>query len=138
MSQDGRSKRRLLGMGYTGVASCTLRAATKRHTSATPRDGPEHEKEEERLCNVCVTGKIETESHFLLECYVYNRLREGMFEKINQITGYNLLTMRDNKDWMMDVLLGHGLKRKEVREQIGKAVATFIAVAMRIRTQNLN
>jgi hypothetical protein len=97
-----------------------------------------HEKEEERLCNVCVTGKIETESHFLLECYVYNRLREGMFEKINQITGYNLLTMRDNKDWMMDVLLGHGLKRKEVREHIGKAVATFIAVAMRIRKQNLN
>ena len=97
-----------------------------------------HEKEEERLCNVCVTGKIETESHFLLECYVYNRLREGMFEKINQITGYNLLTMRDNKDWMMDVLLGHGLKRKEVREQIGKAVATFIAVAMRVRKQNLN
>ena len=46
--------------------------------------------------------------------------------------------MRDNKDWMMDVLLGHGLKRKEVREQIGKAVATFIAVAMRIRKQNLN
>ena len=94
-----------------------------------------HEKEEERLCNVCVTGKIESESHFFLECYV---LREGMFEKINQITGYNLLTMRDNKDWMMDVLLGHGLKRKEVREQIGKAVATFIAVAMRIRKQNLN
>ena len=32
--------------------------------------------------------------------------------------------MRDNKDWMMDVLLGHGLKRKEVREQIGKAVGS--------------
>ena len=103
------------------------------HISYASRCRRVHEKEEERLCNVCVTG---TESHFLLECYVYNRLREGMFEKINQITGYNLLTMRDNKDWMMDVLLGHGLKRKEVREQIGKAVATFIAVA--IRKQNLN
>ena len=37
----------------------------------------------------------------------------------------------------MDVLIGHGLKKKDVRENIGKAVAAFIAVAMQIRKQNL-
>ena len=41
--------------------------------------------------------------------------------------------MMDSKDWLMDVLLGHGLKCKEVRQKVGKAVAAFIAVAMRLR-----
>jgi len=41
--------------------------------------------------------------------------------------------MMDSKDWLMDVLIGHGLKSKEVRQKVGKAVAAFIAVAMRLR-----
>ena len=95
------------------------------------------EKEEERLCNVCVTGKVESEEHFLLDCYVYRQLRENMFAKVLDQTGYDLLLMKDDKNWLMDVLIGHGLKKKDVRENIGKAVAAFIAVAMQIRKQNL-
>ena len=56
-----------------------------------------------------------------------------MFEKIRYQTGYDLLTMMDSKDWLMDVLIGHGLKSKEVRQKVGKAVAAVIAVAMRLR-----
>ncbi len=96
------------------------------------------EAKEERLCNVCVTGKVESEAHFLLECYVYNRLREGMFGKIKEQTGYDLALMNGNGDWLMDVLLGHGLKSRDAREKIGKAVAAFIAVAMWVRKQNLS
>jgi hypothetical protein len=96
-----------------------------------------NEPEEERLCNVCVTGKVESEEHFLLECYVYRKVREGMFSKIFEQTGYNLLRMKEDKNWLLDVLLGHGLKKKEVREKIGKAVTWFIAVAMKIRSQNI-
>ena len=111
------------------LASCTVRAAKERHTSTAFRDGPlGRRKREERLCKICVTGEVESEAHFLLECYVYNKLRRGMFAKIR----YDLLTM-DSKDWLMDVLLGHGLKSKEVRQKVGKAVAAFIAVAMRLR-----
>ena len=46
--------------------------------------------------------------------------------------------MIDNTDWMMDSLLGHGLRKKEVREQIGRMVAEFISVAMRIRKQHFS
>ena len=53
-----------------------------------------------------------------------------MFAKIRYQTGYDLLTMMDSKDWLMDVLLGHGLKSKEVRQKVGKAA--LIAVAMRL------
>ena len=60
-----------------------------------------------------------------------------MFRNIKQQTGYDLAVMRDNSEWLLDVLIGHGLKKKEVREKIGKAVTTFIAVAMRIREKNL-
>jgi hypothetical protein len=76
-----------------------------------------HETKEQRLCNVCVTGKIESEAHFLLNCYVYNGLREGMFAKIKEQTNYDITLMKDNEDWLMDVLLGHGLKSKDVREK---------------------
>ena len=56
------------------------------------------EKEEERLCGVCITGKVESEAHFLTECYVYKNLREGMFRNIKQQTGYDLAVMRDNSE----------------------------------------
>lgn len=96
------------------------------------------EPEEDRVCNVCITGKVETEEHFLLDCYVYDRLREGMFLKIREQTGYDLQIWSDDRVWLMDVLLGHGLRRKETRECIGKAVSSFIAVAMRIRKRTLS
>ena len=54
-----------------------------------------------------------------------------MFAKIRYQTGYD--PMMHSKDWLMDVLIGHGLKSKEVRQKVGKAVAAFIAVAMRLR-----
>ena len=60
-----------------------------------------------------------------------------MFAKVVDQTGYDLLLMKDDKNWLMDVLIGHGLTRKDVREDIGKAVSAFIAVAMQIRKQNL-
>ena len=97
-----------------------------------------NEPEEERLCKVCITGKVESEEHFLLDCYVYNKIREGMYRKIFDQTGFNLLLLKDDKKWLLDVLMGHGLKDKEAREKVGKAVSTFLAVAMKIRSQNLS
>ena len=96
------------------------------------------EKEEKRLCKICVTGKVESEEHFLLECYVYNPIRDSMYKRISDQTGYNLLLLKDDKNWLMDVLLGHGLQRKEVREKVGTAVSKYVALAMKIRKQNLS
>ena len=97
-----------------------------------------HEPEAKRLCKICVTGKVESEEHFLLECYVYNNIREIMYTKIKEQTGYNLLMLKEDKGWLLDVLLGHGLQKKDVREKIGKAVMKFIAVALKIRSQDLS
>ena len=91
------------------------------------------EKEEERICRICVTGKIDTEEHFLLDCYVFERLRQKLFLKIKENTGYDCSIMRENSEWLMDTLLGHGLEKKETRRLIGEAVSKFIATAMRVR-----
>ena len=127
-------------MAYSSVSSSAffarLRSGTHQLRIETGRWVKE--REEDRLCNVCVTGKVESEEHFLLECYVYRQLREGMYTKISEQTGYDLLHMKDDKNWLMGVLLGHGLTKKDVREKVGKAVAAFIAVAMQIRKQNLS
>jgi hypothetical protein len=56
-----------------------------------------------------------------------------MFAKINVHTGYDLLLLKEDRSWLLDVLLGHGLQKKEVREKIGKAVTKFLAVALKIR-----
>ena len=56
-----------------------------------------------------------------------------MFRQIKDSTGYDLNVMRDNNEWLLDVLIGHGLPSKVVREKIGKAVASFLVVAMRVR-----
>lgn len=89
--------------------------------------------EEQRVCQVCLTGKVENETHFLLHCYAYDRKRDLMFRIIKDNTGYDLNVMRDNNEWLLDVLIGHGLKSEAVREKIGKAVASFLVVAMRVR-----
>jgi hypothetical protein len=91
------------------------------------------EPEKDRVCQVCLTGKVENESHFLLQCYAYDRLREFMFRQIKLNTGYDLDIMKDDSEWLLEVLIGHGLASKVVREKIGKAVAAFLVAAMRVR-----
>ena len=36
----------------------------------------------ERLCNMCDSGVIEDERHFLMKCSLYNDIRESMFQLI--------------------------------------------------------
>ena len=45
------------------------------------------EQEEDRVCLVCLTGKVENELHFLLDCYVNTRLRQNLDHRITQRTG---------------------------------------------------
>ena len=77
-----------------------------------------NEPEEERLCKVCITGKVESEEHFYWIA-TYRKIREGMYRKILDQTGFNLLLLKDDKKWLLDVLMGHGLKDKEAREKVG-------------------
>ena len=95
------------------------------------------EPEEERVCKVCITGSVESEAHFLLDCYVYNRLRQSMFKQIKATTGYDIASMMGDREWLMDVLLGHGLPQKETRRLIGQSVAWYLATAFRVRARIL-
>ena len=95
------------------------------------------EEEADRLCKVCATGKIESETQFLLDCYVFERYRRAMFNRILQETGYDLMSMKDDPSWLLEVLIGDGLLAKETRRSIGIAVAAFLEVAMRKRARIL-
>ena len=54
------------------------------------------EKIEDRLCMECMNGSIEDEKHFLIECEIYDDLREKMYRQIeietNDIVKFDLLT----------------------------------------------
>ena len=91
----------------------------------------------ERVCKVCITGEVENEMHFLLQCYVYRNLREKLFRRIKEGTGYDMWSMKDNQQWLLDVLMGHGLASKEARKLVGEAVAWYLATALRVRARIL-
>src|SRR6185295_19084578 len=42
------------------------------------------EREEERVCRVCMGEEVEDEKHFLLRCPMYARERANMFKKIRE------------------------------------------------------
>jgi len=60
-----------------------------------------------------------------------------MFNRILQETGYDLMSMKDDPSWLLEVLIGDGLLAKETRRSIGIAVAAFLEVAMRKRARIL-
>ena len=45
----------------------------------------------ERTCRFCSTGKIENETHVLLECNIFDSLRHNLFNKILNFSQLNLL-----------------------------------------------
>ena len=71
----------------------------------------------------------------MLDCEVYGEVRKRMYEEIFRATGHELdvRLMTDNRTWMMDVLIGHGLPKH--RSEVLKAVMKFIAKASRIRSE---
>ena len=95
------------------------------------------EQEEDRVCLVCLTGKVENELHFRLDGDVSNRLRQNLYQRVKQSTGYDLDVVREDRDWMLAVMLGAGVPEKESRHPIGKLVAAFIAAAMKLRARIL-
>ena len=74
---------------------------------------------------VCGTGKVEDEKHFLLDCFVFERFRRNIFHRIVQETGYDMMVMKDESNWLLHVLIGDGLPLKETRLSIGKTVAAY-------------
>ncbi len=59
---------------------------------------------EEKVCQVCNNGDVENEFHFVSICNAYTTLRNAMYDKINDLTFYNITDIDKfvslmKKDW---------------------------------------
>jgi len=125
LEHDNPESRKLLSMLRGGTNR--LRVETGRWTNIPV---------EQRTCLICLErDQVEDEAHFLLDCGVYNVVRERMFEEIFQRTGHHVdvRLMKDNREWMMDTLIGHGLIKYRI--EVLKAVMRYVVRASRIRRQ---
>jgi hypothetical protein len=94
---------------------------------------------EDRKCCVCVTGQVEDEKHFLLDCYVYNRARKKLFENIRLKTSsrFDLRIMLDNRLWLVDALIGRNIGTDTDRRIIRFEVGEYSLKAHNLRRENL-
>lgn len=72
---------------------------------------------EERVCNECTSGEVETEEHFLLHCNKYTSLRDLLYCQIQQIIP-QFQSLHDNDK--IKVLLGEGSTASIVAHYIYK------------------
>jgi len=93
---------------------------------------------EERLCRVCITGQVEDELHFFCQCYVYDSLRESLYRDIQTQTGYDVRAMEAEMEWIVAVLIGHGLSTLRVRQDIAQLAGRFIFRALNLRQKTLS
>ena len=76
---------------------------------------------EESVCDICLASEVEDEVYSLLDCGVYDAARERC-DDIFRSTEHKLdvTLMSNDRSWMMDVLIGHGLKK--FRQEILRAM----------------
>ena len=91
----------------------------------------------ERTCTLCAKGEIEDETHALLWCSAYERERRDLFLNIQSLTHYDLNSMRDNDDWLLQILIGVGCSQRWKRLCIQLEVAKYVAVMFRKRARLL-
>ena len=60
-------------------------------------------EKEEKVCRYCNLSKVEDESHFLLECPLYNHERSNLFNEIRSICEFFLsLNNHDKFYWILN------------------------------------
>ena len=89
----------------------------------------EGEREEDRVCNVCLSEEVENEKHFLLACPMYASERVEMYERIKEVCELEIDQM--NEDSKLQVLIGIGWRNKE--KEIRRIVLDYIKKASKIR-----
>ena len=88
------------------------------------------EREEERICNVCLCDDIEDEKHFLLACSMYVKERVDMFARIREECELEYVESMD-EEWQLNILIGIGWRGKE--KEIREIVIEYIRKANEIR-----
>ena len=97
-----------------------------------------NERREDRTCGMCITGKVEDETHVLLECYIYNKEREKLIDDIRHLTTYDLSIMEDNPSWVIEFILGNELVQAKDRPIVFRSLGMFLTRMMSLRKEWLN
>jgi hypothetical protein len=98
-----------------------------------------YEEVAKRICLLCASGSVEDEQHFLLECFAYDSHRQQMFRDICDRTNdrYHLSSVMEQRDRLLQILVGEGVSDKSARTIIRRTVAKFIWQAMAFRSHCL-
>ena len=104
----------------------------------------EKEQPNERVCRLCANGSVEDESHFMLQCSVYDDLRNIMWTKFEQATGWSKSRFANN-DEQLNALIGYRFQPsatdngktagavKQIYRNVVQCVMTFVTTAMKRR-----
>jgi hypothetical protein len=88
-------------------------------------------KIEERLCMECMNGELEDEKHFILDCEMYDDLRERMFEQIRQKSEEKWKLEEESREVRWQVLMRGS--EDNYCEEIWECVKEFVRKAMKRR-----
>ena len=87
----------------------------------------------ERICQMCASGDVEDECHFMLHCSAYDHLRDNLWTEIELRTcGEISRTMYQNDTDILNLLIGQGSHKYYVA--VMNLVKDFVAEAMRFRS----
>ena len=95
-----------------------------------------------RVCGCCSTKSVEDEYHFMLDCPMYEDLREVMWTRLEQTTGCNRHEFA-SKEEKLNALIGEKFQPsekervKDVYRNLVKSVMTYITRAMNRRRRFL-
>jgi len=86
---------------------------------------------ERRVCVLCSMKQVEDEYHFMLECPVYEDLRNLMWAKFEALTGQSRSTL-GSKCQQLNALIGDQFQPAEGSDQNSKASSQYRTVAKSI------
>ena len=84
-----------------------------------------------RLCEVCTRGEVEDESHFMLDCSLYDDLREEMWSTLERWMGFKREDL--SKEKQLNALIGDEFAENEFYDGILKTAMQYIKQAMKRR-----
>ena len=97
------------------------------------------ERREARKCMVCLCdSSVEDEEHFLLNCTVYVREREKLFEEIRMKCNVKIDEKNTSKEEMMKIMIGNAIEDEKIAKEVRKRVIRYIMKIKKIRDKYVN
>ena len=87
---------------------------------------------EERVCDICGSGEVEDERHFMMDCVMYRKEREEMYEGIKKLYDGGMDLRRVEREIRFNKLIGKGMITKY--GEVYECVKVFVQAATTRRT----